>query len=100
VRREEPVKKAVALLYDSESACAPRVVAGGKGELAARIVEVARESGLPIMQDPDLLEVLAKVPVGEEIPIELYQAVAEILAFVYRINGKYKETRQEPCPES
>ena len=77
-----PMKKAVALQYDRERAPAPRVVASGQGEVAARILETAREAGLPIREDPDLLEVLARVPVGTEIPPELYQAVAEILAFV------------------
>lgn len=88
---ENKTKKAVALLYAAERSSAPQVVASGRGQIAERIVETAREHGLHIMEDPDLLEILSKVPVGEEIPEELYQAVAEILAFVYRINGKYKE---------
>ena len=90
-----PIKKAVALQYDKDRASAPRVVASGQGEIAARILEKAREAGLPVREDPDLLEILARVPVGDEIPPELYQAVAEILAFVYRINGRYKE-KTEP----
>ncbi|HKK00824.1 MAG TPA: EscU/YscU/HrcU family type III secretion system export apparatus switch protein [Desulfuromonadales bacterium] len=82
---------AVALLYDREKDGAPRVVASGKGELATRIIATAREAGVQITKDPDLLEILAKVPIGEEIPAELYQAVAEILSFVYRVNGRYRE---------
>ncbi|MGE4580273.1 MAG: EscU/YscU/HrcU family type III secretion system export apparatus switch protein [Desulfuromonadales bacterium] len=88
---EKPLKKAVALQYDREKAAAPRVVASGRGEIAERILQTAREAGLPVREDADLLEVLARIPVGEEIPEDLYQVVAEILAFVYRVNGRYKE---------
>ena len=88
---DKPLKKAVALQYDRETAAAPRVVASGRGEIAERILQTAREAGLPVREDADLLEVLARIPVGEEIPEDLYQVVAEILAFVYRVNGRYKE---------
>ncbi len=84
-------EKAVALLYDKSRGDAPQVVATGKGELAARIVETARHAGVQVMEDPDLVEVLARVPVGDEVPLELYQAVAEVLSFVYRVNGRYKD---------
>ncbi|BCA79154.1 EscU/YscU/HrcU family type III secretion system export apparatus switch protein [Desulfuromonas sp. AOP6] len=87
----KPMKKAVALQYDREKTAAPRVVASGRGEIAERILQSAKEAGLPVREDADLLEVLARIPVGEEIPEDLYQAVAEILAFVYRVNGRYKE---------
>lgn len=85
------IEQAVALLYDSAKSTAPKVVASGRGALAAKIIEKARESGVQIVEDPDLLEVLGRIPVGEEIPMELYQAVAEILAFVYRVNGRFKD---------
>jgi flagellar biosynthesis protein len=81
--------KAVALRYDSSRDMAPKVAASGHGEVARRIVRTAREAGVPIREDPDLLEVLAKIPQGEEIPPDLYQTVAEILVFLYRLNGKY-----------
>jgi flagellar biosynthesis protein len=84
-------EKAVALLYDRDRSGAPQVVASGRGEIAARIVETARQAGVHVVEDPDLLEVLARVPVGQEIPVNLYQAVAEVLAFVYRVNGRWKE---------
>lgn len=80
------MKKAVALLYQREKNDAPIVAASGQGEVAKKILALAQESGIPIKEDTDLVEVLAKVPVGDEIPVELYQAVAEILAFVYRLN--------------
>lgn len=87
--QDKPVDKAVALLYDKEQGDAPRIVASGRGVLAEKIVETAREAGVYIMEDPDLVELLAKLPVGDDIPPELYQAVAEILAFVYQVNGRY-----------
>lgn len=82
------IKKAVALLYDRKQSDAPVVAAAGQGELAGKILAKAEEAGIPIQEDPDLVEVLAKVPLGEEIPVEVYQAVAEILAFVYSLNKK------------
>lgn len=85
---EDRIKKAVAIKYDKEQADAPLVVASGKGHLAEQIVKVAREAGLEVRSDPDLTELLAKIPVGTEIPTELYQAVAEVLAFVYRVNKR------------
>jgi len=86
---EKPIEKAVALHYDQKRGGAPQVVASGKGETAARIIETARGAGVQILEDPDLMEILAHVQVGEEIPAELYQAVAEVLAFVYRVNGRF-----------
>jgi flagellar biosynthesis protein len=80
------MKKAVALLYDRKKSGAPIVKASGQGELAQKILEMAEEAGIPIQEDPDLVEILGKVPIGDEIPVELYQAVAEILAFVYKVN--------------
>ena len=84
-------ERAVALVYDKTRAAAPQVVASGKGKIAEKIIETARKSGVYIKEDADLLELLAKVPTGETIPVELYQAIAEILAFVYRVNNKYQE---------
>lgn len=84
-------KKAVALLYDQEKSSAPRVVASGSHLLADKIIATALEAGVVIKEDKDLVELLAKVPVGEEIPPELYQTIAEVLAFVYSVNSKYKD---------
>ncbi|EAT15851.1 EscU/YscU/HrcU family type III secretion system export apparatus switch protein [Desulfuromonas acetoxidans] len=90
---DDPVKKAVAVKYDKEVADAPLIVASGKGQLAENIIQAAEKAGLEISHDPDLVELLAKIPVGSEIPSELYQAVAEILAYVYRVNKSHKEQR-------
>lgn len=83
--------KAVALLYDEERGAAPQVIASGQGKIAEKIIETAKEAGVHVQEDPDLIELLVKVPIGDEIPVELYQTVAEVLAFVYQVNKKYKE---------
>lgn len=79
-------RKAVALRYNQAQESAPRVVARGYGLTAEKIIEIAREHDVQIHQDPDLVAVLAKLDVNTQIPEELYVAVAEVLAFVYRIN--------------
>lgn len=86
-------EKAVALLYDQEKSTAPQVVASGSGLVAQKIIQTARDAGVFIKEDPDLVELLAKVPVGEEIPEDLYRSVADILAFVYLVNEKYKAAK-------
>jgi flagellar biosynthesis protein len=87
---DAPREKAIALLYDQSKSAAPKVVASGSGKIAEKIIAAAREAGVHIQKDANLIELLAKVPVGEEIPMALYATVAEVLAFVYRVNEKYK----------
>jgi len=87
-------KKAVALLYDQQRSVAPRVIATGTNLIADKIIATAQEAGVVIREDKDLVELLAKVPLGEEIPADLYQTVAEVLAFVYMVNEKYKDSRK------
>jgi flagellar biosynthesis protein len=77
---------AVALLYDGDNA--PRVTAKGEGELAARILALAEEHGVPLQDDPELAAILAQIPLGDEIPEALYRAIAEVIAFAYLISGK------------
>jgi flagellar biosynthesis protein len=91
----KPQQKAVALLYDESESGPPRVVASGKGIIAEKIIETAREAGIHIREDPNLVELLAKVPLGDEIPVELYQTVAEVLAFVYRVNERFKSKMED-----
>ena len=79
---EEKRKKAVALRYSADRDRAPVVVAKGVGELAERILELARKEGVPILEDKHLIEALLKVEVFEEIPPVLYEAVAKVLVFV------------------
>ena len=83
---EKGRRKAVALHYDGKGT--PRVTATGTGLVAERILEVAREHGVPVHDDPVLSTVLAQVPLGDEIPETLYVAVAEVLAFVYFLGGR------------
>lgn len=79
---------AVALRYVSTEDDAPRILAKGRGSLAERILQIAREHGVPVHPDADLVEVLVRLDVGQAIPPELYQAVAEVLAYIYRMNKK------------
>lgn len=76
-------KVAVALRYRRELETAPNVVATGKGEMAERILRVARESDVPVHEDPYLAESLGRLEVDQTIPVELYSAVAEVIAFVH-----------------
>ncbi len=82
------VSLAVALEYDKASREAPRVIAKGRGEVARRIVEIAAESGVTIDANGPLAEALAGVELDEQIPLELYQAVAEVIGFVLRANAR------------
>lgn len=81
---------AVAVRYDAEKESSPRVVATGKGMIAEKILELARQHEIPIHHDPDLVELLAQVELFDEIPPELYTAVAEVLVWVYRVNNQLK----------
>ncbi len=84
-----PTHIAVALKYDPELGGAPRVIAKGKGFIAERIKEIARASGVPVLERKPLARALfAAVDVGKEIPYELFKTVAEILAYVYRLKGR------------
>lgn len=86
-----PPRKAVALKYEPGERGAPVVVAKGQGHLADRILEKAKDGGVPVQEDASLVEVLSKLDVDQEIPPELYALVAEILSFVYRSDRRAKE---------
>ncbi|AKX96404.1 EscU/YscU/HrcU family type III secretion system export apparatus switch protein [Neomoorella thermoacetica] len=86
MKERERIRKAVALRYNSEEDKAPRVVASGRGAIADKIITAAREAGVPIHRDTHLAEMLAGLDVGSEIPVELYQMVAEILVFIYSLD--------------
>lgn len=86
----DPQAKAAAIKYNPESDHAPKVVAKGKGILAEKIVNLAVENNVPVYEDPDVVEILSKVDIDEEIPYDLYQAIAQVLAFVYRENQRWK----------
>ena len=84
-------RRAVALRYEQGQDEAPRVIAKGHGVIAERIIAIAEAHQILLYQDPDLVEILCTIDLGHVIPPELYKAVAEVLAFVYRMNGKFQE---------
>jgi flagellar biosynthesis protein len=79
--KAEKPKQAIALSYDPEED-APKVVASGKGALAERIIEEAKQAKVPVHKDSKLADTLSKLEIGEMIPPQLYEVVAEILVFV------------------
>lgn len=81
-------RAAAALRYKQGEDPAPRLVAKGAGKIAEKIIEAAKAAGVPIHEDPDLLALLMTLNIDEIIPPEMYVAVAEILAFIYRMNKK------------
>jgi flagellar biosynthetic protein FlhB len=83
-----PTHYAVALTYDSKTSSVPRLVAKGVDTLAARIRETAREHGVPVVVNPPLARTLHELPLGSPIPPELYKAVAELIAYVWRLSGR------------
>ncbi|NOX26158.1 MAG: FhlB domain-containing protein [Deltaproteobacteria bacterium] len=83
------LKKAVALRYDREHDSSPAIVGKGAGLMAEKIIALAREHGIPIHPDSDLVEVLSRLNINENIPPDTYIMVAEILAFIYRTNQDY-----------
>jgi len=84
----ENEKKAAALKYEQGLDSAPKIVAKGRGPVADSILALARQHGIPIKEDKNLVEVLSTMNLYEEIPPELYKAIAEILAFIYKMSGK------------
>jgi flagellar biosynthesis protein len=91
-KKETKVKQAIALEYNPDED-APKVVASGRGILAEKIIEKAKESDVPIHRDDKLADTLSRLEIGEMIPPELYEVVAEILVFVDsmdKIKGKIK----------
>lgn len=83
-------QKAVALQYDPSVNDAPKVVAKGKGYVAANIIDAARQNSIPVYRNKSLVNLLMALDIDKEIPAELYTTVAEILAYVYRLDKKAK----------
>lgn len=81
-------KKAAALRYDTKKDAAPRIIAKGSGAIAEKILSIAKEHNIPLRDDPQLVEVLSALDLYQEIPPDLYKAVAEVLAFVYKMTKK------------
>ena len=81
IKKQEKPKQAIALAYDPSEA-APRVIASGKGALAEKIIERAKDVDVPVHRDDKLADTLSRLDIGDMIPPELYEVVAEILVFV------------------
>jgi flagellar biosynthesis protein len=84
----DKTKKAAALQYQHRVDSAPVMVAKGRGIIAERIIEIARKHNIPLRSDPTLIEVLSQLDLDQEIPSELYRAVAEVLAYVYKMTKR------------
>ncbi len=87
---ESKGNKAVALFYDGKTA--PIVSAKGDSKVAQEIIRIARENDVPLYENEELVEILARLELGDQIPEMLYRAIAEIIAFVYHLKGKVPNT--------
>ncbi len=88
--KKPTVKIAAALRYDPGTDGAPRVTAKGRGILAEKILEIAANHDIPVKREPDLAKMLYLIDIDDEIPEQLYRAVAEILAFLYAVNDRLR----------
>lgn len=78
--------KAAALKYDNQTDEAPKVVAKGRALVAEKILEIAETYDIPVHRDTDLVNILEQVEINQEIPLEVYSVVAEVFAYIYRVN--------------
>jgi len=88
IKHKTQKKSAVAIHYEKETQTAPQIVAKGRGAIADKIIALAKEHNIPLYEDPDLIEILSKLDLGQEIPPDLYKLIAEVLIYVYRTNNK------------
>jgi len=88
---KKKIKEAAALKYSPQKGTAPEIVALGKGEIAEKIIEKAIESNVPLYEDAALAHTLNYMQIGDEIPRELYEVVAQIMVFVSQLDSSYKE---------
>lgn len=89
--KQQTRKEAIALSYNPLSADVPKVIAKGKGKIAENILEQAKIHNIPIQEDPSLVQLLGQLDLNEAIPEELYQAVAEVFAFIYRLDQLHEK---------
>ncbi len=88
---------AIALHYGVEDD-APRILACGPGEIAKKILEIAKENNIPVKQDDGLVQILSSLDAGSNVPPECYRAIAEILAFLFRTDMAWKERKMKDFP--
>jgi flagellar biosynthesis protein len=85
-------QKAVALGYEKNQDYAPKVLASGKGMIAEKIIELAKENNIPLHRDADLVEILSVLEINEYIPLEVYSVIAEIFTYIYEEDAKKKQS--------
>lgn len=90
MEKEKVIKKAAALSYEAGTG-APKITALGKGEIAEKIIQTARQNNIPVFENSSLIETLINLDLGAEIPPELYGVVAEILVFISEVDTKQRE---------
>ncbi|MGE5329717.1 MAG: EscU/YscU/HrcU family type III secretion system export apparatus switch protein [Deltaproteobacteria bacterium] len=90
---KKKIKEAAVLKYSAENEEAPKIVALGKGDIAEKILEIAKENSVPIYENPELAHTLNAMNIGEEIPPELYEIVAQILVFVSDLDNLHSKTK-------
>jgi flagellar biosynthesis protein len=90
-RNKNKVTRAAAIQYNPETDSAPVLTAFGEGYVAEKIVSLAKQSGVKVVEDPSLGSMLAKMSVGDQIPEELYEVVARVLIFVSDVDKKYAD---------
>ncbi len=91
-------KEAIALSYNPLSSNGPTVVAKGKGKIAENILEQATLHNVPVHEDQNLVQLLGQLDLNESIPEELYQAVAEVFAFIYHLDKRHGELKRRNGP--
>ncbi len=92
-KQSDVPKVAAAIRYDAARDDAPRLTAKGQGHVAERIIELARQHDIPVRSDKALVQILSQLDIDRYIPPDLYKAVAQILAFVYSANEKYRDNQ-------
>ena len=95
MKKNRTKTSAVSLQYNQGTDRAPKVTAKGQGWLAEKIIAMAQKQNIPIKKDKDLMELLEKIDVGQEIPEALYKVIAELLAWVYHLNKEYPGKQQD-----
>jgi len=88
-----PQRKAVALKYEAERDLAPKVIAKGRGHVAEHILETAQKNSVPVYQDKTLVNMLMALEIDREIPPELYKAIAEVMAYVYKMDKSHGQAK-------
>jgi flagellar biosynthesis protein len=91
----DKIKKAAALHYDETNDAAPKMVAFGERENAKQIIKLASDNNIPIKKDEDLVEMLRQIELNKEIPAELYQAVGEVFAYIYKLSKEIDEKKDK-----